>query len=185
VAVTAQRKGVAKSIFQQMHAGQMSDETPAPVSKRCEDVLSLLGEGEVRPLSVPEMKAFRDRAIAGFPDIKINVFKPVPLGGRELDWIGMDSGVDLSFLKGAVPKNEVTFLSNLERVAAMGVTLLGKETLIQASWDVECLKGAPEGPAASSYLAARLTSLDDYPSRKAYALALGLMELRNKRGESG
>jgi len=149
-----------------------------------ERVLAKLGEDGVEPLRPEELKRLKDRIAQGAdPDaIGANPFRPVVIGGLELNWAEFES-MPLADISTRLRELEgfERMTAHIDRLAKdLGVKGISRSMLAQASWDRAYLGHIRDEALRDRYIATRLAALPNLPDRKAYGLALGLMEFQEE-----
>ena len=149
----------------------------------CEHVLAKLGEDGIAPLRAEEFKKLRD-GIASSADsapLAANPFRAVKIGGFELNWAESEH-MALAELSGMLRElgGFDPIVAHIDKLSNMGVKGIGRPMLVQASWDMAYLNCIKEESMRDRYLATRLKALESYSERKAYSLALGLMEFQDE-----
>lgn len=148
---------------------------------RCERVLQKLGQDGTDPFKPEELKKLREK-IAGGAESRAparDPFRPVRIGESDINWAETDQLV-LADLGVLLKKTEGfdQLVAHLERLTNLGVRGLSRSLLAQASRDVALLMLMEDDALRGRYIATRLTMFKSYPDRKAYGLALGLMEFQ-------
>lgn len=169
-----------------LQSQRIGTDAPAQVvSSLCERSLGRLGEGNsAEVMRSEDMQALKKSVLPGTMETRMMVTRPFQFGMTTLRWYdpGSDS-VSLSALRDLVPRSEGTrlFHSGLESLIHMDVQAIPKDTMLLAGWDYACITKIPDHEVAEKYIAGRLAEFNDYPSRKIYAIALILMEMRERR----
>ena len=143
---------------------------------RYDRVLESLGEGGVKPLSKGELSSL-NRMLSESERFKQRMAaqRVLSLCGDVIDWRGSD-GLELTFIRERAEGLDPLVLGFLDKLSNVGVTKIPREILVYACRDSAFLACIENEELWERFIATRLKELDSYTDRKAYVLALWLME---------